>query len=97
MKKRWAVAVVLIIVLMVLTACSGSSIVGKWKSENGTLEFESGGMANISITGVYGNSPYSTSGDKLKIMDLEATYKLDGDSLTVTWPSGVTETYTRQK
>ena len=89
MKKRIAVVVLVTCAVFLLTACGGSSIVGKWKDEPTgkliTMDFKDDGTLKITTLSNSGTVNYRIDGDKI-IMDNGKTwtFRLEGNKLTLT-------------
>lgn len=80
-RKFW---VVLLIVSMLLVACSSDSIKGKWEGEGETIEFTND---EFYVDGELVCN-YHVDDDTLVLeyegMEFNVTFKVDGDTLTVT-------------
>ncbi len=105
MKKTVALALALLSVVLILSAC-GKSIVGTWDYPGGYLsyDFKKDGTVTVSLSSILNYSgTYEVKGSKLTISvtflgtttNYEYTYKVKGDVLTLTGDtsmSGVTQT-----
>jgi ABC-type glycerol-3-phosphate transport system substrate-binding protein len=109
MKKIIALVAVLAIAVLMLAACGGNSIVGKWEASmmgvaTMTLEFKSDNTYTMTMTStVEGVSPethngsYKVDGNKITIDGTESEYKIDGNKLSLTVPSvGTALEFTRK-
>lgn len=91
MKKITKVVIAMMLAVSMLVACGGGgdSIVGKWESENGTIEFKNGGDMIFSEEefGMSIDAKYEIKDGKLSIemmgMTEEVEYELDGNKLII--------------
>lgn len=101
MNKKLVAILLLVVMVVSLAACSGNSIVGKWKLEqNGVTVIMDFGSDNKVKTIAAGQTvltqDYKVDGNKLIMDGGEATFKIDGDKLALT-EGGITLTLTRAK
>ena len=109
MKKIIALVAVLAIAVLMLAACGGNSIVGKWEASmmgvaTMTLEFKSDNTYTATISSTIESVPsdtnsgtYKVDGNKITIDGTESEYKIDGNKLSLTVPSvGTALEFTRK-
>ncbi len=105
MKKAVRIACFLLCILLI-AACSGGSIVGKWQHENGKIvyEYKEDGTVTVTVEGQAPKSATYTANSEthelvLQLNGLEqsSTYALKGNKLTVTDYNGAVVVFTRIK
>ena len=103
MKKSIAIILVGVLLLLLVTACSGSSIVGTWagkvKGDQYQITFEKDGkwFQQAEKDNIHGT--YTIEDDKLRLVSNNeiafATYKIDGNTLTIVLEGQTAVTLTR--
>ncbi len=98
MKKIIAVAAILALAAVMLAACGGSGVVGKWEGNmmgaaTITLEFKSDNTYTMTMKSSVAelgseshNGTYKVDGNKITIDGTESEFKIDGNKLTVQIP-----------
>jgi len=102
MKKKMLIAVLLTCAILLLTACGGSSIVGKWTDETtkvASMEFKSDGNLVVSLLGQTQTVQYKVEGDKVTTfsngVSRTSTFKIEGNKLTITTQNNKTQVWIR--
>lgn len=105
MRRKLALAAVLVLACMLIASCGSSKLVGTWSETTGilgfsvetTITFNKDGTGSWGgVAGLSSSFTYAVNKDKVSINGIEYVFKVKGGELTLTDASGKATVYKKK-